>query len=289
MMASTKAGTTTSYAYAGTSSNELLSEATTGGDTYQYAYGRTDQNGLPEIEEVAYTHSGVTANAYVAHDNTGLPVLLTTSTGSACMYVYDGHNNPAGLVTNFGSLAYLLNFDPYGGATVAQNSGGSGYVDNPYTYAGGIGSHTTQLIKFGIRWYDPTTGTWTQQDTLNAPLDPHNGNRYTYAADNPINNADPAGTDWTADVFGGVVGVATFVGVSAYRRIGVSAYRRIGVSALTGCVACGAVAGTWVGTFAPAAATSMENSNDGSVDWGGSVRDATYATVFSLPSVYLAN
>jgi hypothetical protein len=64
------------------------------------------------------------------------------------MYVYDGHNNPAGLVTNFGSLAYLLNFDPYGGATVAQNSGGTGYVDNPYTYSGGVQSHTTQLIEF---------------------------------------------------------------------------------------------------------------------------------------------
>ncbi len=194
MTASTKAGATTNYGYAGANSDELLSEATTGGDSYAYAYGRADQNGLPGIEEVAYTHAGTTANAYVAHDNTGLPVLLTTSTGSACMYVYDGHNNPAGLVTNFGSLAYLLNFDPYGGTTVAQNSGGSGYVDNPYGYAGGIQSHTTQLIKFGARWYDPTTGAWTQQDTLNAPLDPHNGNRYVYAADNPINSSDPTGT-----------------------------------------------------------------------------------------------
>lgn len=200
---STKAGTTTSYGYAGTNSNELLSEAVTGGDTYGYTYGRADQNGLPEIEQVAYTHNGTTANAYVAHDNTGLPVLLTTSTGSACMYVYDGTGNPAGLVTNFASLAYMENFDPYGAATLTQNSGGTGYLDNPYTYRGGLQSHTTQLIKFGARWYDPATGNWTQQDTLNAPLDPANANRYAYAADNPINNSDPTGAG--CDSFWGCV------------------------------------------------------------------------------------
>src|ERR1039458_1650240 len=38
---------------------------------------------------------------------------------------------------------------------------------------------------------NPTTGTWTQQDPINTPLDPYNANRYEYAADNPVNYFDP--------------------------------------------------------------------------------------------------
>ncbi|MFZ7088769.1 RHS repeat-associated core domain-containing protein [Curtobacterium sp. RRHDQ10] len=50
------------------------------------------------------------------------------------------------------------------------------------------------LVKFGLRWYLPTVGTWTQRDTLDAPLDPGNANRYAYAGDDPFNDSDPSGT-----------------------------------------------------------------------------------------------
>lgn len=48
-------------------------------------------------------------------------------------------------------------------------------------------------MKFGLRWYEPTTGTWTQQDTLDAPLDPGNANRYGFAGGDPVNQNDPTG------------------------------------------------------------------------------------------------
>ncbi|MET4706095.1 RHS repeat-associated protein, partial [Frigoribacterium sp. UYMn621] len=72
---------------------------------------------------------------------------------------------------------------------------GNPVTQNPYAFHSGIKDPGSGLVKFGLRWYNPTTGTWTQQDTLDAPLDPANANRYAYAGDDPINNLDPAGTN----------------------------------------------------------------------------------------------
>lgn len=58
---------------------------------------------------------------------------------------------------------------------------------NPFTFKAGIEDIASGLVKFGRRWYNPYIGAWTQQDTLDSPLDPANGNRYAYAASDPIN------------------------------------------------------------------------------------------------------
>jgi RHS repeat-associated protein len=75
------------------------------------------------------------------------------------------------------------------------NSGGTGNgaAQNPYAFHQGVKDVTGGLVHFGTRWYDPTTGTWTQQDTLDSPLDPANANLYAYAGDDPINDADASG------------------------------------------------------------------------------------------------
>lgn len=72
-------------------------------------------------------------------------------------------------------------------------------VLHPYAFHGDIQDRASGLVKFGLRWYNPATGTWTQQDTLDAPLDPHNGNRYVFAGGDPINGIDPAGVASVGD------------------------------------------------------------------------------------------
>lgn len=64
---------------------------------------------------------------------------------------------------------------------------------NPYQFKGGLHDRTTNWVKFGHRWYSVGTGRFTQRDTLDTPLEPANANRYTFAANDPINNADPLG------------------------------------------------------------------------------------------------
>ena len=194
----TKSGVTSTYTYAGTNSNELLNEATAGGHTYGLVYGRPDQSGLPEIEQVHYD----SVTGYIQHDpTTGSPVMLQTSNNVNCLYMFDITGNPIVLSTSFNTTSYALQFDPYGSATQTAGGSNGGTTQNPYSFHAGLQDRATGYIKFGARWYDPATGTWTQQDTYNAPLSPGNANRYLYAGGDPINVADPLGS-WTLSLSG---------------------------------------------------------------------------------------
>jgi RHS repeat-associated protein len=67
---------------------------------------------------------------------------------------------------------------------------------NPYQFAGGLADSTSTLMHYGMRWYDPVTGRWTQQDSLETLADPSRANRYEYAGGNPANYVDPTGRDF---------------------------------------------------------------------------------------------
>ena len=119
------------------------------------------------------------------------------TTSDAALYVYDGIGNPVALLESWNSVSQGNTYDPYGVTTIASWSTPDVVAHNPYGFKGGIQDTATGLVKFGQRWYNAVTGSWTQQDTMDAPLDPANANRYAYAGDDPINNIDPSGMDLT--------------------------------------------------------------------------------------------
>jgi len=119
--------------------------------------------------------------------------MLTTSSDISALYVWDGLGNPVGLLTDFSTNSFSYAYDPYGTRALTAGGTGNGPGQNPYSFKSGIQDRATGLVKFGLRWYDAAAGTWSQQDTLDAPLDPANANRYAFGALDPINNADPTG------------------------------------------------------------------------------------------------
>lgn len=179
---------------------------------------RDPASGQPLVFTVAVWHEGV------RHD---LHYYLTDALGSV-----------VGLVSATGAVTAAYAYDPYG-QQLDQQGPAAVAGRNHIRYAGGIGDPNTDLIKFGVRYYDPATGRWTQQDTLNVPLDPTNANRYAYAANNPINYTDPTGNITLEDFLSGA-SVGLGLGAAGAAALGL-APASIGLTVASGVV--GAVGG----------------------------------------------
>jgi RHS repeat-associated protein len=245
----TSTNVTTTYTYAGASQTQVLTEVNPAGSTYTITYGKADANGQPEIDQ--YKVNSAFSSVY-SDPVTGQSTMLQTSSGIECMYVFDGQGNPVGLLTDFATQGFNIAYDPYGVGTFSGS--GNGNSQNPYTFKGGIQDRATGLIKFGIRWYNPTTGTWTQEDTLDAPLDPSNANRYAFAGDDPINGFDPSGES----SFGAYAGAC---GLGAGENLGLG----LGLGTITSGVGLGVALGVGCaeGVIGQAIADNVPSASNG--------------------------
>jgi len=233
MTKAVKGNVTSNYTYAGVDQKAVLSQGVSSGVSYNATYGKTDQNGNPTI--VKYT--GGTSGAHVYSDPiTGQALMLTTSSDISALYVWDGLGNPVGLLTDFSTNSFSYAYDPYGTRALIAGGAGNGPGQNPYSFKSGIQDRATGLVKFGLRWYDATAGTWTQQDTLDSPLDPTIANRYGYAAGDPTNLADPTGQFPTCSLAFTGIGVAhaalwgTAIGTVATPGIGTAVGAVVGLA-----------------------------------------------------------
>jgi len=106
-------------------------------------------------------------------------------------YHFDGLGSTIALTDEDGDTTDTYSYDAWGNVTPGVNNQ---TTDNPYQYVGKFGYYThyqeptLKLLQLGVRFYDSTTGRFTQIDP--AKFGP---NHYIYAIDNPIINVDPSG------------------------------------------------------------------------------------------------
>ena len=88
-----------------------------------------------------------------------------------------------------GVIAQRIDYGEFGEIVLDTNPG-----FQPFGYAGGLHDPDTGLVQLGARDYDPRTGHFTTLEPLGFA---DGGNRYVYAAADPINHIDPTGLAWT--------------------------------------------------------------------------------------------
>ena len=176
--------------------NQTTSLTPAGGSALSMAYTGTDSTQRTSAGSTTFANSifGVAESAagstttYFTHDaNGGLNNIVV---GGTHYYVfYDGAGSVAGIFNTSGTQEAAYSYDPYGTTT----SSGADASYNPFRFKGGY-QDTSGFYKFGTRYYNSTTASWTQQDSIAGTIqNPSAVNRYPYAGDDPVNEADPSG------------------------------------------------------------------------------------------------
>jgi RHS repeat-associated protein len=154
----------------------------TGSSTFTYSY-----EGLNILYEKNVTGSTTTVTKHFYAG--GLQVAKMV--GTAVYYLHqDALGNTRLETTSTVTVKFSSNYVPYG-----KNYGMSG--KEVLMYTGKMYDSATGLYYEGARYYDPTTGRFTIQDSITGTQeDPMSLNRYIYARDNPMKIVDLGGHEW---------------------------------------------------------------------------------------------
>ena len=161
-------------------------------------------------------------------------------------YVTDRQKSVVGLIDTNGDRAGTYRYDPYGKPTLIE--GTTAEQANPFRWIGGYQHNTDQpggYYKLGARFYNPTTGAFTQTDPEPGNMgEPLRLNAYLYSAGDPINNTDPDGR-----FFGAALAGAKYFGLVNATTGGTGAeFAGAAVSFITGAALTPVCAGAFVAT-----------------------------------------
>ena len=107
-------------------------------------------------------------------------------------YLYNGHGDVVQIVDRNGNIKNRYDYDVWGNFLTKDET-----IENHFTYFGQTYDETTGLYYLRARYYDPTTGRFTQQDPAEDGY-----NWYVYGNQNPIVYADYTGESVTLVICG---------------------------------------------------------------------------------------
>jgi RHS repeat-associated protein len=163
--------------------NQIARSSADGTTFKQSAFGLRMQDPAPGISEAAY----------FVRDPEGKLIGARREGHIRYYYLFDGLGSVVGLVSEGGALQRTYRYDPWGKVIAESDltTGQTAPVDYN-RFAGGF-QDGADLYHFGMRYYDPRVGRWTQEDPISAPDDLQEGNRFVYVGDDPVNAVDPNG------------------------------------------------------------------------------------------------
>jgi RHS repeat-associated protein len=203
----TPKGDTSGTSFEFNAARQLSSLTPSGGGAQALTYGGNGQDDLASLGASTTIQNSVVGltrevnaagTSYYARTPTGLLVDERTPSGHYTP-LYDVQGDIIALVSTTGKVERTFHYGPYGENV---ESAGTQTIPDPFGYKGGYrvpggnkghGSVANGLYHFGQRYYDPTTGRWTQPDPLNQVASPVQGDRFLFAGGDPINLSDPSG------------------------------------------------------------------------------------------------
>ncbi|MEV0809801.1 RHS repeat-associated core domain-containing protein [Micromonospora sp. NPDC050200] len=121
----------------------------------------------------------------------GDELLATGTGGTERLALSDRHGDVVGgfdpADTTLAKLPDSTAYDPFG--TVTQKTGSTGAIG----FQGDWTDPGTGQVDMGDRWYSPATGGFTSRDSADTSAGADGGNRYAYAAGDPLGRIDPDG------------------------------------------------------------------------------------------------
>ncbi|MFK7863640.1 MAG: RHS repeat-associated core domain-containing protein [Pseudohongiellaceae bacterium] len=166
-----------------------MTKRTKSGNTREYVWNHTGS--FPVVS--AIKDNGADTRYFVHTPGGRLLYSIDAVDNSRLYYHYDERGNTVALSDDAGVVVATYAYGPYG--TISASS----EIDNPFTFGGlyAVISDSLGFYHMQRRVMDPATGRFLTPEPIMPLIHPQNS-IYGYAANDPINFIDPAGTTPTA-------------------------------------------------------------------------------------------